>query len=149
VSPITPATTATAHHQQRLLAAVRTVICYLRTANPGTLGQRHLQRQHAKLHAACTARGWTVLEWVEDLHQSGATLQRTGLQEALALLADHQADALLATEERSLAVDTATGSQLTTLAERQGWQLLSLTAIARSPTLVDDHQGRGHGGARQ
>jgi hypothetical protein len=79
-------------------ASVRTVVCYLRTANPGTVGQRHLQRQHTKLKAACADRGWTVVAWIEDLHQSGTILQRPGLGEALALLVDHQADALLAAD---------------------------------------------------
>jgi hypothetical protein len=32
-------------------AGVQTVICYARTANARTVGQRHLQRQHAKLQA--------------------------------------------------------------------------------------------------
>jgi DNA invertase Pin-like site-specific DNA recombinase len=135
-------------------AAVRMVICYTRTANPGTVGQRHLHRQHAKLHAACAAQGWTVVAWIEDLHQSGTTLTRPGLQHALVLLADHHADALLATEQRSLAVDQATGSQLEALAHEQGWQLLTLTTIGRSapvPTATVVHASRGpsRGGTRR
>ena len=109
-------------------ADVRTVICYARTANPGTVGQRHLQRQRVKLHAEVAAQGLTVLEWIEDLHQSGTTtLDRPGLRHALALLAD-----------------------------QQGWQLLTVTLIARSAaapaaTLVDrsPSPGRSRGGARR
>ena len=71
--------------QQSALPIVRAVVCYLRTANPGTVGQRHLQRQRARLQAACADQGWTVAAWVEDLHQSGATLTRPGLHRALAL----------------------------------------------------------------
>jgi DNA invertase Pin-like site-specific DNA recombinase len=124
-------------------ATVRTVICYTRTANPGTVGQRHLQRQRAKLHAEVAVHGWTVRAWIEDLHQSGTTLARPGLQQALALLADHQAHALLATDTTHLAVDGATGSRLAALAGQQGWQLLTLASIARSATVVGDHQGLG------
>jgi hypothetical protein len=51
------------------------VICYARTANPGTVGQRHLQRQRTKLQAEVADNGWTVVAWVEDLDQSG-TLSR-------------------------------------------------------------------------
>jgi hypothetical protein len=66
---------------------VRAVICSTRTANPGAVGQRHLQRQRAKLQAETAVHGWTA--WIEDLHQSGTTLDRPGLQHALVLLAGH------------------------------------------------------------
>jgi len=133
-------------------AGVQTVICYARTANPGTVGQRHLQRQRAKLHAEVAARRWTVCEWAEDLHQSGTTLHRPGLQHALALLADHQADALLATDRMHLAVDAALLAQLVGLAAEQGWQLLTLSPIAdtgSAATMADPGPGRGRGGARR
>ncbi len=146
----------TAAGQQCAPVGVRAVVCYTRTANPGTVGQRHLQRQRAKLEAAIAVHGWTVVAWVEDLHQSGATLERTGLQEALALLADHQADALLATDTAPLAIDGEVSSQLAALADQQGWQLLTVTLIARSAaapaaTLVDrsPSPGRSRGGARR
>jgi DNA invertase Pin-like site-specific DNA recombinase len=131
-------------------AGVRTVICYLRTANPGTVGQRHLQRQRAKLHAEVTAQDWTVCEWVEDLHQSGTTLHRPGLQHVLALLADHQADVLLATDLMPLAVDAALLDELVDLAAEQGWQLLTLSPTSQAgwtPTMADPGSGRGRGGA--
>ena len=133
-------------------AAVRAVVCYARTANPGTVGQGHLQRQRAKLQAATAVHGWAVLEWIEDLYQSGSTLERPGLHRALALLADHQADALLATNITHLAVDAAVVSQLAALASRQGWQLLTVTPIrtstaAPAATVVDSSRSRG--GARR
>jgi len=133
-------------------AGVRTVVCYARTANPGTVGQRRLQRQHAKLQAEVAAQGWTVLEWVEDLHQSGTTLQRPGLRHALALLADHQADALLASDLMHLAVDAALLGQLVGLAAEQGWQLLSLSPASKAgwtATMVGPGRGYGRGGARR
>jgi DNA invertase Pin-like site-specific DNA recombinase len=106
------------------------VVCYLRTANSGSAGQRLLDRQHAKLEREAAARGWTVTAWVEDLHQSGATLHRPGLREALALLADHQADALLATDPDRLAITPEAADQLTAIADRQGWQLLTVETLA-------------------
>jgi hypothetical protein len=54
-----------------------------------------------------------------------------------------QAHALLATDTTHLAVDGATGSRLAALAGQQGWQLLTLASIARSATVVGDHQGLG------
>ncbi len=112
-------------------AAVRTVVCYTRTANPGSSGQRLLARQRASLEAEVTFRGWTVAAWVEDLHQSGTTLQRPGLQQALKLLAAGQADALLACDMTRLAVDLEVASQLAALADRDGWQLVTLDTLDR------------------
>ncbi len=144
--------------QQEVPPIVRVVVCYARTANPSAVGRRHLQRQRARLHAACTARGWRVLAWIEDLHQSSATLDRPGPHRALALLAGHQADALLATDATPLAVDAALTSQLVALAARQGWQLLTVTPTPRSTaapaaTVVDPSPSPspspGRGGARR
>ena len=132
-------------------AAERAVICYARTANPGTVGQRHLQRQRAKLQAEVAAQDWTVLEWVEDLHQSGTTLHRPGLRHALALLADHQADALLASDLMHLAVDAALIGQLVDLAAEQGWQLLTLSPTSEAgwtATMADPGPGCGRGARR-
>jgi DNA invertase Pin-like site-specific DNA recombinase len=126
-----PATTVPAGQPPQQLdparVPTRTVVCYLRSANPGSVGQRLLGRQRTRLQAACVANGWTVIEWVEDLHQSGATLDRPGLRHALALLATQQADTLLACDHSRLAVDTMVGSELAALARRQGWQLLTLS----------------------
>jgi DNA invertase Pin-like site-specific DNA recombinase len=135
-------------------ATVRSVICYTRTANPGTDGQRHLQRQRAKLQAETTVHGWTA--WIEDRHQSGTTLDRPGERHALVLLAGHHADALLATDATRLAVDAAVTSQLVALAGKQGWQLLTVTPTPTSTagpvaTVMDVSRtcGPGRGGARR
>ncbi len=141
-------TTATAQGQQTVPTAVRTVVCYARTANPAAVGQRHLQRQRAKLQATCAVRGWTILEWIEDLHQSGATLDRPGLRRALALLAGHRADALLATDATPLAVGADVASQLAALADRQGWRLQTVIPTPTS-TALDPSPSPGRGGARR
>ena len=125
MSLTTPGDTATTRGQQCPSSAVGTVVCYLRTANPSTVGQRLLARQRAKLDVQVAVHGWTVRAWIEDLHQSGTTLQRPGLRQALALLADHQADALVATDTTHLAVDAALIGQLAGFAAEQGWQLLT------------------------
>jgi hypothetical protein len=141
------------------LAGVRQVVCYLRTANQGTVGMRLLGRQRAKLQRACAAHGWAVVGWIEELHQSGATLDRPGLRHALALLADGQADGLVCTDLERLAVDPRVAGQLQALGVRQGWRLLTLSpdqpklpALA-VPVAVDDSSGgglrRGRGGAHR
>jgi Resolvase, N terminal domain len=149
---------ATDGQERRPLARRRVpaVVCYLRTANPGGAGMRLLGRQRARLEAACVARGWTVVVWIEELHQSGTTMDRPGLRQALALLAGRQADALLACDHSRLAVDPRVGSELAVLADRQGWQLLTLdpnpppTTVAMAVAVVDGHTAGldlDHGGA--
>jgi DNA invertase Pin-like site-specific DNA recombinase len=110
-------------------ASVRTVVCYLRTANAGTAEQRLLARQRTRLEREAAAHGWRVLEWVEDLHQSGATLARPGLHQALALLADRQAHALLTVDRARLAVTPEVVDELAAVADRQGWRLLTVETL--------------------
>jgi DNA invertase Pin-like site-specific DNA recombinase len=135
LQPATPDSTSIPAQQQADQAAgvVHRVVCYLRTANAGSAGQRLLDRQRAKLDHHVAAHGWTVAAWVEDLHQSGATLHRPGLREALALLADHQADALLAVDHARLAITPHAAGQLAALADRRGWRVLTLHTISSTP----------------
>lgn len=125
--------------------------CYLRTANAGTPGQRLLR--------AASAPGWSARPCTAGPWPGGSrtytTLAHPGLRGALALLADHQADALLATNATHLAVDAAVTSQLAALAAQQGWQLLTVTptpastTVAPATTVVDRSRGPGRGGARR
>ena len=86
LQPPSPDPTRTPTQQADQAAGVEgTVVCYLRTANAGSAGQRLLDRQRAKLDCQAAAHGWRVAAWIEDLHQSGATLTRPGLHRALAL----------------------------------------------------------------
>ncbi len=134
LQPATPDPTRTPTQQADQAAGVEgTVVCYLRTANAGSAGQRLLDRQRAKLDRQAAAHGWRVAAWIEDLHQSGATLHRPGLQHALGLLADHQADALLAVDHARLAVTPQVAGQLAALADRQGWRLLTLQTLTSAP----------------
>ncbi len=129
------------------MSAVRRVVCYLRTANPGTVGQQLLDRQRARLQAACADRGWRVVAWIEDLHQSGTTMERPGLRHALTLLADHQADALLACDHHRLAVAPQVADELVAHATNHGWQLLTLSP-SPWPTATDDRHPAGLGPRR-
>jgi len=140
------ADTATLHAHLRPQpdpAAVRTVVVYTRTANPGKSGLRLLGRQRAGLEAEVVFRGWAVAAWVEDPHQSGTILARPGLRQALTLLAAGQADALLAADTTRLAVDLEVASQLAALADRHGWQLVTLDTLDRATHPA----GRTAGGA--
>ncbi len=103
-------------------AAPRTVIAYTRVADPD--GQRSIQAQRAELDAEIAFHGWTVAAWIDDPGQPGTTLERPGLTRALALLAHHQADALMACDVTRLARSTAVTRQLAAHDAAYGWQLV-------------------------
>jgi DNA invertase Pin-like site-specific DNA recombinase len=126
--PDTPTPTAPAAP-----ATVRTVIAYTRSGDARSEGQRRLQRQRTAIQAEADFQGWTVVAWTCDLGQPGDTLDRRGLKQALALLADGKADALVAYEEGRLARHGLDRRQLARLADRQGWRLLTVEAL-RAPT---------------
>jgi DNA invertase Pin-like site-specific DNA recombinase len=111
---------------------VRTIIAYTRSGASTSEGQRRLQRQRTAIQAEADFQGWTVVAWTCDLGQPGDTLNRRGLKQALALLAQGKADALVAYEEGRLARAVADRRQLERVAQRQGWQLLTIQAL-RAP----------------
>jgi DNA invertase Pin-like site-specific DNA recombinase len=113
-------------------ARVRTVIAYTRSGTDTIEGQRAVQRQRTAIQAEADFQGWTVAAWTYDLGQPGDTLDRRGLKQALALLSEHRADALVAYEDGRLARLRPHRRQLERVAERQGWRLLTVQAL-RTP----------------
>jgi DNA invertase Pin-like site-specific DNA recombinase len=111
---------------------VRTVVAYTRSGVATIEGQRRLQRQRTAIQAEADFQGWTVVAWTCDLGQPGTTLDRPGLKQALALLAQRKADALVAYEDGRLARQGSDRRQLARLADRQGWRLLTIQAL-RAP----------------
>ncbi len=114
-------------------ATVRTVIAYTRSGATTSDGRRRLQRQRTAIQAEADFHGWTVAAWTCDLGQPGDTLDRPGLKQALALLAEGRADALVAYEDGRLARLRSDRRQLERVAQRQGWRLLTIQAL-RAPT---------------
>ncbi len=114
-------------------ARVRAVIAYARSGATTIEGQRWLQRQRTAIQAEADFKGWTVAAWTCDLGQPGTTLDRPGLKQTLAMLAEHKADALVASEEGRLARLRSHRRQLERVAQRQGWRLLTIRAL-RTPT---------------
>lgn len=110
---------------------VRTVIAYTRTAD--RTNQRSIQAQRDDLNAEIGFHGWTVTEWIDDLGQPGTTLERPGLTRALALLAHHQADALIACEPPRLARSASVTRQLAAHAAAYGWQLVIVSDDRKLP----------------
>jgi hypothetical protein len=113
-------------------ARVRTVIAYTRSGATTIEGQRWVQRQRTAIQAEADFQGWTVAAWTCDLGQPGTTLDRPGLKQALAMLSEHKADALVAYEEGRLARLRSHRRQLERVAKRQGWRLLTIQAL-RTP----------------
>jgi DNA invertase Pin-like site-specific DNA recombinase len=92
-----------------------------------------VQRQRTAIQAEADFQGWTVAAWTCDLGQRGTTLDRPGLKHALALLAEHRADALVAYDDNRLTRLPSHRRQLERCATRQGWRLLTIQAL-RAPT---------------
>ena len=71
-------------------------ICYLRVSTREQAeGGVSLDHQEAKTRAYCEARDWTCLRVIRDEGQSAATLDRPGLEEALAIIRRGEAQALV------------------------------------------------------
>jgi hypothetical protein len=111
---------------------VRTVIAYTRAGADTIEGQRAVQRQRTAIQAEADFQGWTVAAWTCDLGQPGDTLDRRGLKQALVLLSEHKADALVAYEDGRLARVRSHRRQLERVAQRQGWQLLTIQVLRAS-----------------
>ncbi len=113
-------------------AGITTMVAYLRTANTGTIAQQILARQRATLNAGIAGRGWTVARWIEDVHQSGLTIDRPGLRQALTLLASGYVDALVCGDLVDLAgsgwhpASAEVRRQLAAHMDAYGWHLITL-----------------------
>jgi hypothetical protein len=119
-------------------AAVHTVISYSCTAD--SKGQASIQAQRADLEAEAAFHGWQVAAWIDDLGQSGTTLERPGLTRALELLDRHQADALLVCEPTRLSRSAAVTRQLAAHAAAYGWQVV-IVSDDRQLVLFGHQQG--------
>jgi DNA invertase Pin-like site-specific DNA recombinase len=110
-------------------ARVRTIIAYTRARHDTSEGQRWVQRQRTAIQAEVDFQGWTVAAWTCDLGQPGTTLHRPGLRQALAMLSEGRADALVAYDDNRLSRLQSHQRQLARLAKRQGWQVLTVQAL--------------------
>jgi DNA invertase Pin-like site-specific DNA recombinase len=108
---------------------VRTIIAYTRARNDTSEGQRWVQRQRTAIQAEADFQGWTVAAWICDLGQRGTTLDRPGLRQALVMLSEGRADALVAYDDNRLTRLLSHQHQLARVAQRQGWRLLTIQAL--------------------
>lgn len=78
--------------------------------------------QRDAIQREADARGWSV-RWIEDAGVSARSLNRPGLDEALRLLADGDADLLVVSKLDRVSRSVIDFCGLTERAEREGWQL--------------------------
>lgn len=100
------------------------VIGYLRvsTDEQATSGLG-LQAQRARIQSEADHRGWDVV-WLVDDGYSAKNLHRPALTEALALLAAHEAEALIVAKLDRLSRSVVDFSNTLALAKKQGWSLV-------------------------
>jgi DNA invertase Pin-like site-specific DNA recombinase len=83
--------------------------------------------QKAAIRAEGERRGWHLLRIVgEDAGASSATLERTGLQQALTILDRGNADVLIVAKLDRLSRSLVQGAQVMDRAQRKGWSLVAL-----------------------
>jgi len=101
----------------RVLAYVRVSTDEQRDSGLGIEAQREALRRAAE------ERGWQDVRYIEDAGASGSTLDRPGLQEALGLLEDGEADVLAVAKLDRLTRSLRHYGELSGKAEDQCWQL--------------------------
>ncbi len=86
-----------------------------------------LAAQRKAIRAEADRRGWELLEIVgEDSGASSATLERAGLQNAMASLDAREADVLVVAKLDRLSRSVAQGALVMERAKRKGWSLVAL-----------------------
>lgn len=86
-----------------------------------------LEAQRAAITSEAERRGWTLAEMIgEEGGASSATLERPGLQRAMAMLDAGTADVLLVSKLDRLSRSTVGGGMVLERAQRKGWSVVAL-----------------------
>lgn len=86
-----------------------------------------LAAQRAAIEAEAARRGWELVEVVgEAAGASSATLERAGLQDAMARLDAGDVDVLVVAKLDRLSRSVSQGAQVMERAQRRGWSLVAL-----------------------
>lgn len=84
-----------------------------------------LAAQRAAIQSEADRRGWEVT-WIEDAGESGKTMRRAGIQEALQLLKRRKASALVVAKLDRLSRSVQDFAGTLELAKRQRWAVVAL-----------------------
>lgn len=103
------------------------VLAYLRvsTDEQGRSGLG-LDAQRTAIEDAAKGKRWNVARWIEDRGESGKSLERPGIQEALALMEDSGPDVLVAAKLDRLSRSAIDFMTLVKRAREHGWALVVL-----------------------
>jgi len=93
-----------------------------------------LEAQRRAIEAECVRRGWQLLEVVEDAGFSAKDLKRPGIQEALRVLEEGDAKALVAAKLDRLSRSMIDFTVLMATAQKQGWALVALDCAVDTTT---------------
>src|SRR5689334_21285780 len=85
-----------------------------------------MQSQRQAIRREAKARGWVLVELVEDAGHSAKDLRRPGIQLALERLKDGQADALVVAKMDRLSRSMLDFAGLIERSRRQGWAVVAL-----------------------
>lgn len=85
-----------------------------------------IDAQRATIEEAAASKGWNVVDWIEDRGESGKSLERPGIQEALTLIEDGGPDVLVAAKLDRLSRSAIDFMTLVQRAKSNGWALVIL-----------------------
>jgi len=103
------------------------VIAYTRVSTAEqSLSGLGLQAQRERIVEEATRRGWDLAEVLVDDGYSAKSLDRPAIQEALQMLRDHRADALLVARLDRLSRSLFDFAGLMERSRREGWQVVAL-----------------------
>src|SRR5438874_6876281 len=93
-----------------------------------------LEGQRRAIAAECKRRGWQLLEVIEDAGFSAKDLKRPGIKEALRVLEEGDAKALVAAKLDRLSRSMIDFTALMATAQKQGWALVALDCAVDATT---------------
>ena len=103
-------------------------LAYIRVSTDAQAEQGvSLDAQQSRIKAYCIAQGYELIGVYSDAGLSGSTLDRPQLQEALSLLRQHKADALVVLKLDRLSRSTRHILDLADSCQKEGWSLVSLS----------------------
>src|SRR6184192_2969595 len=111
------------------------VLGYVRVSTDEQSGSgAGLEAQRRAIAAECERRGWHLVEVVEDAGFSAKDLKRPGIQEALRVLKEGDAKALVAAKLDRLSRSMIDFTGLMATAQKQGWALVALDCAVDTTT---------------
>lgn len=97
-----------------------------------------LDAQRAAIAEECERRGWEIVATLEDRGLSAKDLKRPGIQEALQILHEGRADALVVSKLDRLSRSMLDFTNIMSLAQKQNWALVALDCAVDTTTAAGE-----------